>query len=311
MSNDLQWRFLLGFGAVPAAMVVVCSLLEERWYPAPVKDKTQSSSSTSGRNTQKIIREMIQTRQTRLDLLVTGGGWFIYDVAYYGVSLFGGQIVAAVYPTDDDNVSSPESLRQLTGMQLLALSMSVPAILLSIYMLKFMTVKQLQVVGFSFIVVCFLLLGGLFTTLRGAYSDALYAIYCVLLFSLSFGPNLSTFILPAQTYPKEVRATFNGVSAACGKLGAFVGVYMFGPMAEVTSYSAVMIACGIISAAGALITQFCLYPPIETVSKDSKDNDNIGFRKEIAAQEPLLAFNDDSSSADVEHPVSFHRGSFG
>jgi hypothetical protein len=37
--------------------------------------------------------------------------------------------------------------------------------------------------------------------------------------------------------PREVRATFNGISAACGKLGAFTGVYVFGPLAETTSYA--------------------------------------------------------------------------
>ena len=64
----------------------------------------------------------------------------------------------------------------------------------------------------------------------------MFAVYCFLLFSLSFGPNLTTFVLPAQTFSKKTRATFNGLSAAMGKMGAFLGVYIFGPVADATSY---------------------------------------------------------------------------
>lgn len=88
--------------------------------------------------------------------------------------------------------------------------------------------------------------------------DALFALYCILLFSLSFGPNLTTYILPAETYPKEVRSTFNGFSAALGKLGAFLGVYLFGSIAAVTNYPTVMGLCCGFALLGAAITFFLL-----------------------------------------------------
>ena len=98
-----------------------------------------------------------------------------------------------------------------------------------------MTTKRMQVVGFLFIAVCFALLASLYNALADQ-PDALFFVYCILLFSLSYGPNVTTFILPAQTYDKSVRATLNGISAACGKLGAVAGVYMFGPLSDATSY---------------------------------------------------------------------------
>jgi nitrate/nitrite transporter NarK len=96
------------------------------------------------------------------------------------------------------------------------------------------------VYGFFFIAICFVAMAALFKPLSHGHlenTNALFAVYCILLFSLSWGPNLTTYILPAQTYPKEVRATFNGISAACGKLGAFTGVYVFSSMAVATSYA--------------------------------------------------------------------------
>ena len=125
--------------------------------------------------------------------------------------------------SDDDNVSSTHSIRKVALQQLIALSMGLPACILAIYSLRLISIKSLQVWGFFIIAAMFILLACLFYPLKEKSSDGLFAIYCMLLFSLSFGPNLATFILPAHTYPKEVRATFNGISAACGKLGAFTG----------------------------------------------------------------------------------------
>lgn len=193
-------------------------------------------------------------------LAATGGGWLIYDIAYCkslhllicchglianlclvdvfvdGVSLFAGEIIGEISSTDDDNVSSMDSIRHVTTQNLIGLSMSVPAMILSILLLKYMSTKTLQIAGFLLIAVMFTLLASAFVPLRDGHGDILFTLYCLLLFSLSFGPNLTTFILPAQTYPKEIRATFNGISAACGKVGAFTGVYMFGSIAEATSY---------------------------------------------------------------------------
>jgi sugar phosphate permease len=120
---------------------------------------------------------------------------------------------------------------------LIGLAMGVPACLLTIYCLSHISLKNLQIIGFLFIAFCFTLLAILYAVARDS-PDLLFFVYCLLLFSLSFGPNVTTFILPAKTYPKKIRGTYNGISAACGKLGAIMGVYMFGPVSEATSYSA-------------------------------------------------------------------------
>jgi len=329
MSTDMKWRLLLGLGSIPAAFVVMCSIIEtvqkarqdaeddmsshallnhsyghtEKFLHDTDGDilsthSSQSSLSGShsagknsggksgGNNTNnpllrgslsnlenghhhsahngteqssgKSVSDYLKLRSTWIDLLVTGGGWFIYDVAYYGVNLFGGEILNKINSTDDDNVSADSSVRQVAMQQLIALGMGIPACLCAILALRYIGTKRLQVYGFLFIAFCFVLLACLFAPLaHGKHKnpDALFAVYCLLLFSLSWGPNLTTYLLPAETYPKEVRATFNGISAACGKLGAFTGVYVFGPMADATSYATVMLFCAIISVIGAIITQ--------------------------------------------------------
>jgi MFS family permease len=42
-----------------------------------------------------------------------------------------------------------------------------------------------------------------------------------------FGPNMTTFVLPSELYPVTMRTTGHGISAGVGKLGAFIGVFLF------------------------------------------------------------------------------------
>lgn len=69
---------------------------------------------------------------------------------------------------------------------------------------------------------------------------------------------LTTFILPAETFPKEIRSTFGGIAAACGKLGAFVGAFSFGPLASSTSLPFVMAVCALLAVLGALLSHTCI-----------------------------------------------------
>ncbi len=51
--------------------------------------------------------------------------------------------------------------------------------------------------------------------------------YALTFFFDDFGPNTTTFVIPAEIYPTDVRATCHGISAAFGKAGAAVGASLF------------------------------------------------------------------------------------
>lgn len=192
---------------------------------------------------------IMSTWRYQRKLLATGLGWFLYDVCFYGVSLFGGEILNSIGSKDDDDVTSDKNIRETSEKQLIALGMAIPAVLLTILGLTYMPTKYLQVIGFGIIAFMFLLLALLVKPLADQ-DTSLFTIYCFLLFSLNFGPAVTTFVLPAETYPKGVRATCNGISAAMGKLGAVVGAYMFGPLALATSFTFVFITCAGVAVVG-------------------------------------------------------------
>jgi MFS transporter, PHS family, inorganic phosphate transporter len=85
--------------------------------------------------------------------------------------------------------------------------------------------KPIQVMGFGLMTIAF----GLIAFVPAATSTVAPF---VLLYGMSylfseFGPNSTTFVYPAEIFPVEVRTTGHGLSAAAGKVGAFVGSYLF------------------------------------------------------------------------------------
>lgn len=51
--------------------------------------------------------------------------------------------------------------------------------------------------------------------------------YSLTFFFANFGPNATTFIVPAEVFPARFRSTCHGISSASGKLGAIVGAFGF------------------------------------------------------------------------------------
>ena len=81
-------------------------------------------------------------------------------------------------------------------------------------------------------------------------------LYGLTFFFSNFGPNSTTFILPAETFPPHIRTTMNGVSAAMGKAGATLGTAAFKPLEDATSLGFTMVMCAVVSVVGFIVTYF-------------------------------------------------------
>ena len=281
---NAKWRLILGLGAVPSGVAAAYSVYErslqrrmEKSHDSKFVANTEASDF-SNRESAPLLTEppvalspvapnvldILRTDDNVRKLLVTGGSWFLYDLCYYGVALFGAQILDEIHSSSsagaisDDNVTSDANVRRTTTQEMLALSMAVPGTLLSIYLMAYCSTKSLQIGGFLAISACFVLLAATLAPLRDAHPQWLLAVYCLLLFALCVGPNTTTYVLPAESYPKRIRATLNGMSAALGKLGAVVGAYTFGYLKSVTSLYFVLCFSAAIAALGAVMTYWAL-----------------------------------------------------
>jgi len=77
---------------VPSAFVVLCSILENHWSKkkqiivfdrsGTVHRQGQSTDELMESAKSRLIGNILTQRETWMNLMVTGGCWFLYDVAY-------------------------------------------------------------------------------------------------------------------------------------------------------------------------------------------------------------------------------------
>ncbi|MEM4114931.1 MAG: MFS transporter, partial [Saccharolobus sp.] len=87
-------------------------------------------------------------------------------------------------------------------------------------------------------------------------AEIAFIIYALSFFFIDFGPNTTTFVLPAELYPTRARTTGHGISAAAGKLGAAITTYLFPTLLVSIGLKNILIMLAGLSILGAILTVF-------------------------------------------------------
>jgi MFS family permease len=235
VDHDLTWRLMLGLGAVPAASVVY---LRAKMPESPrFQERVQGEAARAARQL-ALFSEGVVTAQTRtsatgfqrtglgrfltdrrtlLLLLGTAGSWFLFDYAYYGNTLSLPAILKDVAP----HASLMTKLAWTLGIFMV---FAVPGYVLAFTKMDKIGHRRLQLVGFAVMAAAFLSLGAI-PTLTTVVAPFLL-IFGLSYFFIEFGPNTTTFVLPSELFPTNMRTTGHGIAAGIGKLGAFIGVFL-------------------------------------------------------------------------------------
>lgn len=160
----------------------------------------------------------LSDRRYLITLIGTAGTWFLVDYAFYGNPISTPQIMTLVSP-------GASMLMSLVWSLAILVVAAAPGYLLAVRTMDRIGHRRLQSIGFVGLAGAFLLIGAL-PGLTGMVGPLL-VVYAVSYFFTEFGPNTTTFVLPAECFPTSVRATGHGISAAVGKLGAVIGVFVF------------------------------------------------------------------------------------
>src|ERR1700689_4942982 len=232
-SGDVTWRVLLALGAVPAAAVIYlrCRMPESPRYQAQVQRRAMQAPSHApgftgppvpgdgpGDPPEIGLRAFLTSRRWLITLAGTAGCWFLLDYAYYGNTISTPQILSLIDP--------PASTMTKIALQLAIFAVAaVPGYALAIARLDRIGHRRLQLAGFAGMALCFAVIGLVpgMTTMVVPF----LLVYGVSYFFTEFGPNMTTFVLPSELYPVSMRTTGHGISAGIGKLGAFIGVFLF------------------------------------------------------------------------------------
>jgi MFS transporter, PHS family, inorganic phosphate transporter len=289
-STQIAWRVLLALGAVPAAAVVYLrrQMPESPRYQVQVQGRGADAESqlsafsagqvqgrTQGAELHRMgLRAFLTNRRFLVMLAGTAGCWFLLDYAYYGNTISTPQIIGLI---------SPGSSAMTTIAIQLAIFVvaAVPGYILAIARMDRVGHRRLQLIGFVMMALCFAVIG-LVPGMTTAVLPFLRA-YGISYFFTEFGPNVTTFVLPGELYPVSVRATGHGISAGIGKLGAFIGVFLFPVLQESLGLRGTLLLTAGVSVLGALLT-LVLPEPSGRSLEDISGQDDV-----VAAAELVLA----------------------
>ncbi len=245
----LAWRVMLGVGAIPALSVIYLrrKVPETPRYALLVKrDKTEAERAAgllgariSGAAASRSMPVMEFLRRYWLTLLATAGAWFLMDIAFYGSGVYSGPIVSSFIPISSSLPASVQIERLILEAGL-PFIVGLPGYYLSVALMDRLGRKSIQLTGFAGMAILYLIVASIMevsgTKIVGFLIPASYALslYVLTFFFIDFGPNTTTFVVPAEVYPTRYRTTGgHGISAAAGgKAGAAISTLLFPPSLE-------------------------------------------------------------------------------
>ena len=271
MQQDIVWRILLAFGAVPALAVYGARRhLKEtpRFLHASGHEEDESGKLTRAKHFNEKehsvsfwdgFHRLVNDNKLLSRLVGASAAWFLMDFAYYGNTVSSPLVLSAL--------GGHDSLLHKTLTQLAIFAIfAAPGYGASILLMDKLGRKTIQCVGFALMATAFAAMALVPNIEEMAIPFVI--IYGISFFFTEFGPNATTFVYPSEIFPVRVRTTGHGVAAAMGKLGGFVGVFTFPFLMHWHGLLAAESGAAIVSVLG-LVTTLLLLP--ETKGKSLEE----------------------------------------
>ncbi|KAG4120309.1 hypothetical protein Goshw_018206 [Gossypium schwendimanii] len=307
---DYVWRIVLMVGALPAALTYYWRLKmpETARYTALVAKNAKQAASDMSKvlqmdieaEPQKIEQEKIRyglfskefAKRHGLHLLGTTTTWFLLDIAFYSQNLFQKDIFSAIgwIPSAKTMNALEEVYKIARAQTLIALCSTVPGYWFTVAFIDIMGRFAIQLMGFFFMTVFMFALAIPYD--HWIHKDnriGFVVMYSLTFFFANFGPNATTFVVPAEIFPARLRSTCHGISAAAGKLGAMVGAFGFLYLAQNKDKAKAdagypagigvknsLIVLGVINALGFLFTFLVPESKGKSLEEMSGENENNG-----------------------------------
>lgn len=298
--KDVVWRIILGAGAIPALAtfwlrrqiaetprfalakgdtegvsraVNMAQVQQEGVEPNDDKNNSpapqQASSNVEAKQQKVRWQELFTTRHWLIWLIGAAGTWFLLDIAYYGTTV-STPIVISLF--------SPKATLPTTMLYTLLIFVvaALPGYILAAFTVDRIGRKPIQLVGFAMMALSY---GTLFIfPALTRITITFLLLYGLAYLFTEWGPNVTTFLYPAEIFPVTVRATAHGFAAGIGKFGAFIGAFIFPLMLSSQAFKlpgAMGVAAGI-CVLGFLLT-FILPEPnqksLETIEQEGEEED--------------------------------------
>nr|AJD81050.1 phosphate transporter 1;3 [Pteris vittata] len=246
---DFVWRLVFMIGAIPALLTYYwrMKMPETARYTALVEGNAKQATL----DMTKVLQVELHAEQEKVDklkasekfglfssqflkkhglhLLGTCSTWFLLDIAFYSQNLFQKDVLTAVgwLPKAGTMSALEEVFRISRAQALIALCSTVPGYWFTVAFIDVIGRFTIQLMGFFMMTAFMFGLSIPYYTLRDGHHTTFIVLYAFTFFFANFGPNSTTFVVPAEIFPARLRSTCHGISAASGKAGAIIGAFGF------------------------------------------------------------------------------------
>ncbi|KAJ3268871.1 phosphate transporter [Terramyces sp. JEL0728] len=254
---DFVWRVMAGFGCVPALCAVYFRLTipETPRYALDVEKDVAKGAAAARQfmsNKMTIVHEEEHISQSTEKkkpfhvsfieyfgkwgnfkvLIGTAMTWFFLDIGFYGTNLNTSTIISAIGWGAPPSPAAPYDViwNLAAGSAIVNLAGNFPGYFFTVFFVDRIGRKPIQFLGFAMLTLSFLFMAIFYNTLTKNAIGAFVFLYCFAQFFFNFGPNSTTFIIPAEAFPTKVRSSAHGISAAAGKAGAIIAAQGFDPL---------------------------------------------------------------------------------
>ncbi|KZT00832.1 metabolite transporter [Laetiporus sulphureus 93-53] len=202
------WRLSLGLGVIPALAVLVWRLRMDE----PARFKKDSMARTRTPYWLIIKRYWVQ-------LCAICFTWFIYDFITYPFGIYSSVVV-------DDITGNSTALSVVFGWNVVINLFYIPGTVGGAFLVDYLGPKYTMISGLLAQAIIGFIMSGLYKQLTH-HIAAFAVVYGIFLSFGEVGPGNCLGMLAAKSGPTAVRGQFYGIAAAVGKVGAFVGTWVF------------------------------------------------------------------------------------
>ena len=305
LNHDIIWRIMLALGAVPALATFYLrrQIAETPRFALAMQGDVEGAARTvemvtknqnvlnDTTTTAKPLARKSSTRPEKswLYLLLTppylkwiigtAGAWFLLDIAYYGTTISSPLVLKSLNPHSN-------LLTNMVYTLLIFVVAAMPGYIVAALTIDRLGRRFIQWFGFAMMTLAYglLFVAPVLTTITAAF----LLVYGMSYFFTEFGPNVTTFVYPAEIFPVMVRTSAHGISAAVGKIGAFIGAFAFPFLLTNFNLPGAMAVAAVISLAGLVLTVFTLPEPnqrsLEEISGEHEARSAHEERGKIAVQ---------------------------
>ncbi|CAA7045462.1 unnamed protein product [Microthlaspi erraticum] len=271
---DYVWRIILILGAVPALLTYYwrVKMPETARYTALISKNAEQAASDMSKVLHVDIEASSATNDIAsvssdefglfskkflqrhgLHLLATTTTWFLLDIAFYSQNLFQKDIFTTIgWLPPAKSMNAIQELFIIARAQFyIALCGTVPGYWFTVGLIDRIGRFKIQIMGFFFMTVCLVGLALPYHHWTLPHNRIGFVVlYSLTFFFCNFGPNATTFIVPAEIFPARLRATCHGISAASGKAGAMVGSFGFAALVKAVGIRITLLILAAISFVG-------------------------------------------------------------